>query len=267
MKNEERVQKVDVYVMMKNEIKMLPYFLRHYEQFAERIYVWDDHSTDGTYEMLKAHPRVKLLDVAFSGIDDDYARMNFFPRYIHYSRGFADWVMQVDVDEFVYHPQLLQRLKLFKEEDFDLVMPVGYLMVHDKFPTTTGQIYDEMCFGLRDKLMDKPVIFRPELEVIFGGGRHRTDVLRRSFIYHPNTEVRKRWKSEIKYLHFRYFGLEDYVERIKRNCQRMAESGSEYGKLFWPYRDGTRWRMPDGTKEDPEKWFPAHLHEAIKVVG
>lgn len=257
---------IDVYVMMKNEIRILPYFLRHYETFADRIYVWDDCSTDGTREMLQSHPKVRLLDLHVHGIDDNYARLNLFPQYIHYSRGVADWVMQVDVDEFVYHPQILKRLAQIKAEGFELIQPCGFLMMAESFPTTKGQIYDEIKYGIRDRLMDKPVIFDPTIEIIFGGGRHRTDVLRRTFWYYPDTKVQRKWKSEIKYLHFRYFGLDDFIERIRRNCQRMYESGSEYGKLFWPFKEEFKWRMPDGTKEAPRKWFIEHGQDRIKVI-
>jgi len=44
-----------------------PVLLRHYETVAERIFVWDDQSDDGTTEMLKAHPLVTLLPLKHHG--------------------------------------------------------------------------------------------------------------------------------------------------------------------------------------------------------
>jgi hypothetical protein len=258
--------KIDLYVMVKNEVKILPYFLRHYEQFVERMYVWDDYSDDGSRELLNAHPKVRLIDMPFRGIDDNYARINFFTKYTFFSRGGADWVMCVDVDEFLYHPQMLTALEQYQREGMELIMPVGFLMVADEFPQSGGQIYDTIKYGFRDKTMDKPIIFNPELDMVFSGGRHRTDVCRRSFIHYPDLTVRKRRKSGVKCLHYRFFGIDDYIERIGRNCQRMYESGSEYGKLFWPFSENMKWRMPDYSKEAPRKWFSEHKHEVIKVI-
>jgi len=256
---------IHVYMMMKNEIQMLPFFLRHYEKFADKIFVWDDHSADGSKELLEKHPLVTLVNMPFTGIDDDYSRLHFYPHYKYWSRQKADWVMCVDVDEFVYHPQLKEQLELFKKEDFDLAWPVGFLMMADSFPTDKGQqIWEEVKYGLRDPLMDKPVIFRPEIDIIFGGGRHRTATLEAPF--RSDGLVRKRRRTGIQYLHYRFFGINNYIERIRRDCERMYLSGSEYGKRFWPFSESMSWKMPDKTKASPRKWFAQNAHRIIQVI-
>jgi hypothetical protein len=47
--------RVHVYTICWNESRVIEYFLRHYEQFAERVVVYDENSTDGTKEILAAH--------------------------------------------------------------------------------------------------------------------------------------------------------------------------------------------------------------------
>ena len=53
---------IDVYGIVRNEEFLLPYFLRHYETFAYRIFICDDHTTDRTREIAKTHAKVSLLD-------------------------------------------------------------------------------------------------------------------------------------------------------------------------------------------------------------
>ena len=52
---------IHVYNIVHNEEFLLPYYLRHYEQFADKIFIFDDESTDRTAEIAKAHPKVTYL--------------------------------------------------------------------------------------------------------------------------------------------------------------------------------------------------------------
>ena len=48
--------KIHIYTPTWNEEKILPYFLRHYEQFAERIFIFDGGS-DREKRKVKKQPR------------------------------------------------------------------------------------------------------------------------------------------------------------------------------------------------------------------
>jgi glycosyltransferase involved in cell wall biosynthesis len=61
--------------------------------FASEIIVVDSYSTDGTYEYLRAHPRVKVLQNPFENFT---AQKNFALR-----QASNDWVLFVDADEVV----------------------------------------------------------------------------------------------------------------------------------------------------------------------
>lgn len=241
--------KVDVYSTMRNEIKIIPYFLRHYETFADRILVWDDNSDDGTREMLEAHPKVKLLPINLGRIDDDYFVTDLWPQYKTISRGYADWVICVDADEFVYHPNILSKLEELESQGIKRVMCYGFTMYHQTLPTTAGQIYEEVKLGVADKWSSKIALFTPDLNMKWSRGRHRYN--------HLGGNITAMFDTGIHILHFRYLGWDYYMERTKRN---LAYDNIE----FYLERNGP---MPDGSKMPPYKWFEKHKDSFKNVVG
>ena len=64
--------KIDVYTLCWNEEVRLPYFLRHYEKFANKIVVFDNESDDGSRKLVEDHPKAILKTYSTDGkIRDD----------------------------------------------------------------------------------------------------------------------------------------------------------------------------------------------------
>ncbi len=149
--------KVAVFAVMHNEAAMLPYWLRHYLPLADRVTIFDDHSDDGTPEMAAAFG-CAVRPCPGAGLDDqefvDFAAATY-PEV----RGEFDWCLWVDADEFIYHPDLRGRLAQYQAEGVALPHVAGYAMFANAFPTTAGQIYDEVKVGARAPFYDKPVVF------------------------------------------------------------------------------------------------------------
>ena len=198
--------KVDVYSVMRNEVKMVPYFLRHYETFADRIFVWDHRSDDGTREVLEAHPKVTVTTLDLERPDDGYFVNKLYSQYRN-SRGYADWAICVDGDEFVYHSDMLHKLEELKEKGVGKVRCEGFVMYHPVFPTTEGQIYDEVKMGMRDdQISTKVTIVDPEIELKWTHGRH-----------HCSRERLAATDTGILLLHFRLMGYDYYHEKSCKN--------------------------------------------------
>ena len=209
---------IHVYSVMRNEERMLPYFLRHYSTFAEKIFIFNDKSTDRTAEIAKAHPKVELFDLendlTFEGrpiVNNIAMNKAFTEGYKKYSRGVADWVMVADGDEFIYRQKLVDTLARCKKDGVKVLRGCGFSMISDTFPTTDGQIYDECCYGVRNVQFDKAVIFDPSIEVDFAQGRHYT---------YPPEGVRIE-KAQISFLHYQHMSKEYYLSRMDNFSRRM----------------------------------------------
>ena len=250
--------KIDVYSIMRNEIKILPYFLRHYESFAERIFVWEDQSDDGTREMLSAHPKVTMLDPGYHGADDKYYVEQLWPQYRTISRGYADWVMCVDADEFIYHPDLVNFLVECEKKDFKRIRCEGYIMCHPTFPTTEGQIYDEVKYGWRDNSSNKTVVFMSDVHMSFTPGRHQC--------IHNSVHPTRKFIG-IKLLHFRCLGTDFMRDRNKRNCISMGIPYDEERRFWLPKGVGPEGQKPRARERgNIYKWFDRNVDYAERVV-
>lgn len=85
-------------------------WLRCFEKLADEIVVLDNGSTDGTYEYLKAHP--KVVDIVRTFDYHEGRDKNLL--YEHTRRRNPDWILWIDIDE-VFEPALTRK-------DFDKLM-------------------------------------------------------------------------------------------------------------------------------------------------
>lgn len=212
--------KVYVCCICRNEERLLPYFLRHYEQFATKMVFWDDHSTDATRSLLAAHPRVTLHDwPGPSGIVDEVFK-EFAEREYKRFRGETDWIIWADADEIIYHPDMLQLLRVYQDMGVQVPLVQGYGMVSHRMPTGSGQIYDEIRTGYAAPTYAKPVVFRSNVDMRWHHGKHQ---LADGF-----TPYRSQ-SAELKLLHYRWLDPEYVQYRNQNNWNRMPEKNRQGG--------------------------------------
>jgi hypothetical protein len=245
---------IDVYSVMHNEEVLLPYWLRHYETVADRIFVWEDQSTDNTRQILAHHPKVTFLPTDCKGDDDPCWITKLFPQYEQVSRGVADWVMIADADEFIYHPQLREVLQKEKDIGTEVILCQGYAMVSDNLPVGDGQIYDEIMLGLPDSLESKWTIHSPDVYIRYHKGRHGKPM--------RNKRGGANRASGIKLLHYRYLGDQYFEQRDKTNLRRL-------GMVFetnFPYSRNWRRTLPDMSRGSALDWYAENKAKAVNVL-
>jgi hypothetical protein len=77
----------------------------------------------------------------------------------------VDWVIVSDCDELLYHPNLIEKLREYKEKGIDIPKIDGRNIVSDKFPTYDGRlITDILKVGSPSTYqpMCKNIVFNPE---------------------------------------------------------------------------------------------------------
>lgn len=84
---------------VKNEARWIRECVSSLFPVCQRVYVLDDHSDDGTFEILDAMPNVRVYPSPFDGLDE--------VRDKNYLLGFVrkaewDWVVHIDGDEALY---------------------------------------------------------------------------------------------------------------------------------------------------------------------
>src|SRR3954469_25209951 len=94
---------IRLFAKLRNESLRLPAFLRHYRQLGvRRFFFADNGSTDGSAELLRAQPDVRVFSTSGSfreargGTDWLNALLDKF--------GAGHWCVTVDIDELLYYP-------------------------------------------------------------------------------------------------------------------------------------------------------------------
>lgn len=209
--------KIEVYVMARNEEKMIPYIMRHYGMFANVIFI-ESNSSDRTVELatelgatvMKYDMKDELSDQTHVNIKNEC-----------WKGSTADWVIMVDADEFVYHPEIVSVLSKI---DATVIQPSFHNMFSYRFPTTKGQIYDEVKFGTADGGMwrSKPIIFSP-LQITsmnwFPGSHYAN----------PQGNVKYSYDSGIKLLHMRFLSREYVYEHYNSQAHRLCKENRDNG--------------------------------------
>lgn len=220
-----------LYCICRDEQRILPYFLRHYTTFVDKLIFYDDGSVDGTPDLIRDCPKADLRKWPFpQGLMDDHF-LDFANEQWKEARGHAYWVIWVDVDEFLYHPRILDVLDGYAKDGVELPLIDGYTMISHSFPTTQGQIYDEIRTGVPDNRWCKPAIFHGHIQ--WTVGRH--GINDRGF--NPKRSA----VSDIKLLHYRCLGLDYLKQRHARNWSRVPERcrQANYGTNCSPGFTGT----------------------------
>jgi len=207
---------IEVYALTNNEEKLMPYFMRHYNQFA-KVILLESNSTDRTIEIAESMGAdVWTYDVPDEVNDEWFLEV----KNNCWKESKADWVMVVDADEFIYHPDIVG---ILEKTDATVFLPRLFNMFHDCFPTTEGQIYEEVTGGREGG--GKMNIFRPSeiTEINYAIGCHNAT---------PEGNVNLSINSEIMTLHMRHLGSDYVIERNKRFASRMSELNRSMGWGF-----------------------------------
>lgn len=232
--------KIEVYANVNNEERMIPYFMRHYTQFAHVILL-ENNSTDRTVEIAKSMgAEVWVYDMPDELNDQIFIDI----KNQCWKKSDADWIMIVDADEFIYHPNIV---KILETTNSTVFLPHMFNMFSEYFPTTTGQIYEEVTGGV-DGGSKMNIFKRSEItDINYTVGCHSAN---------PQGNVKLNVNSEIITLHMRNLSFEYVIERNARMSRRMSALNRQ---MKWG------WHV-DISPEEIKKHMVEEMCRLIKVV-
>jgi hypothetical protein len=234
---------VEIYALCHQEAPLIPYFMRHYNQYGQ-IYLFEGHSTDGSREMAQSMGAIIIpIDTGNQIRDDIFTDI----KNNCWKASKADWVIVCDTDEFVYHPHFMEYLDVLEDT---IIAPVHYEMFSDKFPTTNGQIYEEVTMGFRHETGSncKMCLFRPKeiTNMNYEPGSHTA---------HPEGNVKVGYNSEIISMHMRHLSVEYVVARNLYYKARRSTINKQHG---WGYH-------VEATRQQVQEWFDIHKSNLTKI--
>lgn len=236
--------KIWVYSIQRNEAQLLPFWLRHYEQFAEKILVWDDASDDGSRDILRSHPLVEMHDWQYpDGIFEDAFLKH---AYEVFPKSTAQWVIWVDADEFVIPDRGTMEDILYSDIEMEAVLARGFNMMGNGIPVDDGrQIYEILKLGVFAPLYSKTIVFRPQAKISWKRGKHELN---------EECKIKLSSRPLVKILHYRYLGPEYTGARNARNLHRCGVDSGDHNAA-WSCR-------PEWQGEGSVNWV--HLAELEK---
>jgi hypothetical protein len=212
---------IHAHILAFNEEKILPFTLDYYSNICDKIYIYDNMSTDSSDEIYKRYPKVTVIKWNSNNEINELNYLNIKNNGYKLSReDNADWVIVCDTDEFLYHPRLLEKLEHYKNEGITVPKIDGHDMVSESFPEYDGElitkkiktgseVYPPFC---------KNIVFNPKIDAKFGIGGHS---------FQSNNTINSS-SPELKLLHYKFLGVE-YVENIyKSRMERLSEFNKQH---------------------------------------
>ena len=215
--------RIHVYTLCYNEERILPYFLRHYSSFAERIIIFDNYSTDNSPEIIGSCPIADLRRFNTNCTFNDLEHIRIKNKAYKESLGKADFVIVVDMDEFLYHPRMLDLLKRYKSDGITLPKTIGYDMISWRFPKSNKPLVENIRIGRESPLYAKRCIFHPDIDINFEVGAHTCN---------PCGDILESNSADIKVLHDHYLGLLRVIKRHRVLKTRLSQLNLKYNLGF-----------------------------------
>ena len=233
--------KVFVYTVCYNEEFMVPYFLKHYS-FAEKIFVYDNGSTDRSVDLLRQDPRCEVFSFT-SKFNDDINRKiknNCWKRH----RGQCDYVIVCDFDEFLHsNIPIIDILQHFRNKNIsiDLFKAKGFNMASEA-PLDPGlPLVEQVSHGVLDPMYSKVVLFNPntirDINYTHGAHEARPVGIRKRLRLGPALNLlHYKFVGGIPRVHARYRELKQRLSQFnlkhRMGLQYLTDPTATYKKLI-----------------------------------
>ena len=242
-----------LYCLFGKESLIMPFFLRHYAPQVDKLIMLDGDSDPKTKEMILRVPHAVIRDTPFRDSRyDDVEFVRYAEKLYREARGRADWVLLVDMDEFIWFDgaPIRRKLENMRALGIRAVQFEGWQMIkEDGFPEDNGRPLTEIVTeGFRDHIYDKMLAFDPMLDIRWSVGRHSCAI----------SDGQQPYKFG-KLLHYRWFGEQYHIQRNARNHARKSQADLDANRGYHTRPDYNEGRYS-------AKWFKSMIPQAENVT-
>ena len=226
------------YVVCWNEMRILPFIVKYWEQIARKVIVYDDHSTDGTREYLSTFDWIEIRDFPMNTngqLRDDINQEIKSNCWKEQQGKGIDYVIISDVDEVIWAKNeisLISEFNFYENSHFSIIHPACYEFGSEQFPQyNEGLLHEQVTRCKRNYGYDKPMIIAPDLvsDMKYVPGCH--------WLEYANTKECS-WRSGSLYMfHFKYLGLNYVLDRKHSIQARMSQLNKDNGWGIQYYED------------------------------
>jgi hypothetical protein len=205
---------IEAYIICWNEIETIQFTIDHYKKVCDRIVFYDNHSNDGTQEVIKDNG-CELVTFGTVGKLEDREYIKIKNNCWKGSK--ADWVIVCDCDEIIWHKNFIDVINFEQSRGRTVFKSIGFDMFSEDMPKDD---FLEIQTGIPSLNYSKIAVFSPKIKSInYVYGCHVAD---------PVGGVS--YSSErLNLFHYRNIGG---VERLKNRHQQYRERLSEHNKRF-----------------------------------
>lgn len=208
--------KIEAHLLSWNEITLMPFVLKHYQKFCDKIVIHDNHSTDGGAELAKAMG-CDVIPFGTKFFDD---QINMDTKNSCWRGSDADWAIVADFDEVLYCKDPAgMRYFLGARTHQTIFKTYGWQIMSDQMPKDDLL---EITNGYHFANYSKSIIFNPKeiKEIGYNLGAHRCN---------PVGNVV--WSEEPLYvLHYKHIGgLQRTIDRYNEYKPRMSPFNRKHG--------------------------------------
>ena len=225
---------VHIHTLTWNEEIMVPFFLRHYDSFVDKIFINDNESDDRTIELLTQNPKVEVSTFKTEGQHKSRILTDIRRNCWKKSKGNADYVIVCDFDEFLYHPNIKEFLEEAKKLEVDIFQPDGYEMIADPdadVPSSDEDLKDAIPYGWRADNYSKLILFNPNAvrEMNYAHGSHEEFRDEPIITEEAGKMLNGLIKPEgLKLLHYKDLSLDYKWKRTQMIANRYSDDNRQY---------------------------------------
>lgn len=163
--------KLWVYTFCYNEEKILPYVIEYWKQYATKVVVYDNGSTDNSLKILSQYSWIEVREFDTENTFDPEKISQYKSFCYADAIGKADYVMVCDIDEVLLPTEnLFPELILAKKDDVQLFQTKYYEIINNELnPNYDSLIHTiEGVYAYPNSNIHKAIIFDPRIKIAFG---------------------------------------------------------------------------------------------------